>query len=206
MLIDCIADTHGRHKQLDLEGGDILIHAGDIEARNKASLVNFLGWFDEQPYTHKIFVAGNHDGWMEQHPGKTKYITNKYNSIYLQDEYVTINDIKIWGSPWALEFGGWAFMKTEQKMDEYVNKIPNDIDILISHGPAYGILDKETYGELCGSVNLHKPSPKYFVCGHIHEQGGRTKTIEETQYINASVVNRELTITNKQITIDYENK
>ena len=30
MKITFISDTHTKHKQLDLPGGDILIHSGDI--------------------------------------------------------------------------------------------------------------------------------------------------------------------------------
>lgn len=201
MKIDCIADTHAKHSQLDLEGGDILIHAGDIEARNKEMLINFLGWFQKQPYQHKIFIAGNHDGWMQTNPGRVKYILNRYDTIYLQDEFVTINDIKIWGSPWSKEFGGWSFMKSEHAMHEHVNKMPTFMDIVIQHGPPLGILDEEKMGNQCGSEALRYVKCDYYICGHIHEQGGKTKEDGGRTYINCSVVDRQLNVNNEPITI-----
>lgn len=205
MKFTVLSDTHRKHSQVPLDSGDVLIHAGDIGANNKENLINFLGWFQKQRFPHKIFVAGNHDGWMQHNPGKVKYIMNDYDVHYLQDEYVTINDIRIWGSPWAKEFGGWAFMKEEWEMEGYIDKIPHEIiDIFISHGPPLGILDEEKFGELCGSEALLRVKPDYFICGHIHECGGQTETFRNTNYINASVVNRQLDVVNDAITFEYE--
>ena len=67
MKLHCISDTHTRHREIELPGGDVLIHAGDIMSRpDPSQLIEFLVWFDDQDYTTKIFIAGNHDHLFEK--------------------------------------------------------------------------------------------------------------------------------------------
>ena len=64
MRITQISDTHNKHKQLDgkLPGGVLLIHSGDISSLGrKHEVEQFIKWFGKQDYTHKVFIAGNHD-------------------------------------------------------------------------------------------------------------------------------------------------
>ena len=62
MQITSISDTHGLHHQLQLPGGDLLIHAGDVCKRGtQQEAANFIDWFEKQPYAYKVFIAGNHD-------------------------------------------------------------------------------------------------------------------------------------------------
>jgi Icc-related predicted phosphoesterase len=84
-------------------------------------------------------------------------------------------------------------MKSESSLKKKFSLIPNDLDILITHGPEKGCLDKNLYGELCGSTSLReeiaKKNPKIHLCGHIHEQGGFSKKIGNTLHFNCSYVN-----------------
>ena len=115
MKITFISDTHTKHRncELDLPGGDLLIHAGDFmnSGYDKTEALEFFDWFDKiNKYDHKIFIAGNHDRWMENAHDEAEGILTGYKTIdYLKDDWVKIgNDIdeliKIYGSPWQPEF------------------------------------------------------------------------------------------------------
>jgi predicted phosphodiesterase len=117
MKLTFISDTHNKHKHVhnnslgDLSGGDILIHAGDISSMGyEHEIAEFAKWYDGLDYTHKIFIAGNHDWGFQNNSDKVKGLLTGYKSIdYIQDELITIQDgdnpeIKIWGSPWQPEF------------------------------------------------------------------------------------------------------
>ena len=88
-------------------------------------------------------------------------------------------------------FGGWPFMKKDDMLSKYWNNIPDSTDILITHGPPYGILDNNGRGTFCGSKSLLERvqilKPKYHIFGHIHESYGVQK-INSTTFINASFI------------------
>ena len=193
MEITFISDTHTRHGLMtqDLTGGPIIIHAGDVSSRGRFSEVqDFLEWFSELPYTHKIFIAGNHDFIFE----KENVLEIPENIHYLQDSSVIIEGLKIYGSPWQPWFYNWAF-NLPRHGSELLSKweaIPEDTDILITHGPPHGILDKVIRGKehvgcelLLERVKAVKP--RVHVLGHIHEAYGM-ETVDETIYINASML------------------
>jgi Icc-related predicted phosphoesterase len=187
----------------ELEGGDLLIITGDLTARHTISeYKKFLDWFGEQKYTKKILVCGNHDPF---HP-----IT--YDFEYLLDSGTEFEGLKIWGSPWTPIFDGinpkaTYFTGSEEHIKKKFDLIPNDIDILITHGPPFGILDQTIYGYSVGSKSLFKniqrlgPKLKIHVFSHIHEAYG--EDIDHfTHYINCSHVNRYYKPENKPINIE----
>ena len=109
---------------------------------------------------------------------------------YLEDESVTINGIKFYGTPWVTKFYDWAFMKYDQDLSKIWNKIPTDTDVLLSHGPAYGYLDKVQRGNV-GSKTLETyinslPSLRYHIFGHIHEGCNQEIRTHSLRRINAS--------------------
>ena len=212
MKITFISDTHTKHKQLDLPGGDILIHAGDImnSGYSKSDIHTFCEWFEAQDYKHKIFIAGNHDRMFENHPLESNTIVNKYDVTYLQDDEHLIDGVKLYGTPWQPEFCNWAF-NLPRRGDGLMAKwgaIPKDTDILITHGPAYGHLDVSGYGgqnvgcELLRE-SLDKVKPLIHVFGHIHGSAGY-KFDGTTHYFNASVLNERYEYQNKPMTIDLD--
>jgi len=224
MKLHIISDTHTRHGELDLPGGEVLIHAGDFMSSgyNVGELHNFLKWFEDQDYKHKIFIAGNHDRIFEDDPFLAKEIVDMYafNINYLQDEELVIDGIKFYGSPWTPEFCGWAFAlpKDPRSAEERFAKIPNDTDVIISHGPAYGMLDqivhpvspnasKEHLGckQLRDAIN--RVNPKVHICGHIHSsQGVLDGYGEVTTHINAACLDESYGFGNKQNYIEREIK
>lgn len=191
MQITTISDTHGLHHQLQLPGGDLLIHAGDVCNRgSQEEAANFIDWFEKQPYTYKIFIAGNHDFFFENFTQQEIQDILPKNIFYLNDTGIEIDGINIWGSPITPEFHNWAF---NRKRGEEINKhwqlIPNNTDILITHGPAFDILDKTLHNLNVGCEELliavKNIQPKYHVFGHIHEAFGSLNE-KETTYINTS--------------------
>ena len=213
-----ISDTHTKHEKLNgfLPGGDILLCAGDISSRGyKTELENFFKWFDGiDNYDHKIFIAGNHDFGFQDEPETIKGLLTGYKTIdYLQDEYLGIQDgdepeLKIWGSPWQPEFHNWAFnLPRGEKIKEKWDLIPNDVDILITHGPPFSKLDYVPYNNInvgCEELLLkvQQIKPKIHLFGHIHEGSGYVFD-GNTHYINAAVLNGRYEFRNKPITVDF---
>ena len=229
MRITVISDTHTKHGLIpkeDLPGGDILIHAGDImnSGYNKYDIYDFCHWYQSlKQYEDKIFIAGNHDRMFENHPKEVKGWLDNYPLInYLQDEELVLyfdgpngdlpeDNIRIYGSPWQPEFYNWAFNlpKNGPGLSTKWEAIPNNTDILITHGPAYGTLDTvagRQYDNLgCGMLaeRIEVIKPKIHICGHIHSGYGY-KFKDGTHFFNASVLNENYEYTQKPLTFDWD--
>jgi Icc-related predicted phosphoesterase len=207
MKIVCIADTHSAYDKLVVPAGDMLIHAGDIDAYNQfQELAYFNSWLGRQPHKYKIVIAGNHDGFIAQHYLLVRGVLS--NAIYLENSGCEIEGLKIWGSPISPFFNDWFFMaKTREEIQNYWDMIPKDTDILITHSPPSGILDKIYYPkeQHLGCFNLNqkvmKIKPKLHIFGHIHQSYG-IKKIGETTFINASIMNEEYNPVNKPIVVE----
>jgi len=180
-----ISDTHGFHNLLDIPEVDMVIHSGDASNyrdiyRNQPEFDEFLHWYKQIPIKYKIFVGGNHDTALEKNLFDVKQKMKEMGIIYLENSDVTIEGIKIWGSPHTPQFGNWAFMKARQKLDKVWKTIPDDTDVIVVHGPPRGIMDSSfnfnSYIERCGCNALKKRvlriEPKLFLSGHIHNNKG----------------------------------
>ncbi len=136
----------------------------------------------------KILVGGNHDFYAAEYPDKFREIIPE-GVIYLCESRITINGINIWGSPYHPDMVGWAFGEKRGKaMKEHWNLIPIDVDILITHTPPFGILDKSRSGKSIGCEELRTKLDdlqiNYHLFGHVHASYGR-KTIGACETINA---------------------
>jgi len=224
MNILAISDTHTYHRDIlasDLEGIDMIIHAGDISNvkqpySNQVECLDFLEWYESLPIKYKILIAGNHDTSIE-----AKFIDlKKYPTItYLEHESTTIAGIKIFGSPYTPEFFNWAFNVRRDRLFNYWETIPEDTDILVTHGPPKSILDLAYKGnelEYCGDkallTRVQKIKPTFHIFGHIHDnddninKGTRVIPGYSTTFINASCVTDgkfNLGLTSKGIKFTY---
>lgn len=207
MKFICIADTHGKHKELLLPPGDVLIHAGDVSMKGTETQINdFLNWFSQQDFTNKIMIAGNHDFYFERETKEKIEALLPGNIIYLNDSQVIVNGIRIWGSPITPWFYNWAFNRHRgEAIKKHWDHIPPQTDILVTHGPVFNILDKTTRGEHTGCKDLLQKTqeimPAFHICGHIHEAYGTAKN-DSTQFINASVSNERDELENEPIAFD----
>lgn len=217
MKITFISDTHNKHKHLTskvynniLGSGDVLVHAGDCTSMGKShEIKNFLDWFSNTDFTHKIFIAGNHDWGFELHNDIAPEYKEK-GVHYLFDSEVVIDGVKFYGSPWQPEFYNWAFnLPRGEKLAEKWALIPNDTDVLITHGPAHGMLDWLPSGSQVGCQDLYykimEIQPKIHVCGHIHCAYGQ-KYFNGIEFLNASVLDEQYQHHNKPISLEFDNK
>lgn len=207
MKIMHISDTHGFHGLLEeslFEGVDVLVHSGDATNfkevfRNLPEMEAFIDWYARIPVKHKIYVAGNHDSAI-YNGVFNKAIFEQSGIIYLELNEVVIDGVKFYGSPYTPLFGDWFYMKKRGKLQPIYNTIPVDTEVLISHGPPWGILDLsyDMNGKLefCGCKELRNAikivQPKLVLFGHIHSNediiNHGTRIIDDITYSNASVV------------------
>lgn len=206
----CISDTHSKHNLIPkewLEPADIIIHAGDISnVGSFLDIEHFCMWFSSlDQYKHKIFIAGNHDWSFQTSPDHTADILSRFpNVTYLQDSSVTVEGLKIYGSPWQPEFCDWAFNlpRNGEQLEEKWNAIDVDTDILITHGPAWGMLDIIPGNLRVGceilTEKIKNSKVRTLICGHIHHSYGEMMR-DWVHYINAATLNERYEVQNPPI-------
>ncbi len=208
MKLVCISDTHGDHANVQLPDGDVLVHAGDITAHGiEQDLEEFLQWFSEMPHKHKMFIAGNHDRFLERSAHAARQYAEDYGVTWLNDSGITIDGVNFWGSPITLRFHDWSFMRDPgDDIARHWSLIPKNTDVLITHGPPFGILDhvKRLDGseEQTGCPQLLETvlvtQPKVHIFGHIHEEYGVIKR-EGVEFLNVSTMNQSYRISNDPV-------
>lgn len=199
MKIWHISDTHNLHRMLNdvVPDVDCVIHSGDCT--NSKDIIysikeseDFLDWFSSLKIPKKIMIAGNHDIAISQDknliPGNITYLFN--SSCYL-------GEYKVWGSPYTPAFGkGWAFNMHRKDLWGLWSTIPDDCDILVTHGPPKGILDYVGNTQQgCKSLynRVIEVEPLMHLFGHIHNSkqnhnaGIKTLSGWVTQFSNGSV-------------------
>lgn len=206
MKLICISDTHGRHREVELEAADMIVHAGDMsELGTKEQIQDFIEWFSSLNYQYKILVAGNHDFFFEQATSREIKRMIPKGITYLCDSGVEIEGIKFWGSPVQPWYHNWAFNRSLKNICRHWNEIPNDTDILITHVPPQHILDQNKRAESCGCPQLTKRvrdvKPHYHIFGHIHESYGVIEK-DGTTYVNSSNLDFLYEYANQPIIID----
>lgn len=222
MRVIAIADTHGLHSRIKIPDGDILIFAGDMCGRSTLKEVfQFNKYLRNLPHKHKIAIAGNHDWPFSKYKGVARSALQ--DAIYLQDESCIVEGLKIYGTPWQPEFNNWAFNlpRYGDRLRRVWENIPTDTDILITHCPPFGILDKLPGEGSLGcdylrQIVTNKVKPIVHIFGHIHEGygihpaqppayvGTPYERYEEkrTTFVNASICTGDYKPTNKPIVIE----
>lgn len=217
--IVCISDTHMRHEGLVIPECDILIHAGDAtNYGDLTELMEFAEWLNEQEAAHIIFVPGNHEIQMEKNLQQSINILKNYCPAIniLINETIDIEGIKIHGSPCTPWYGSWGWNRARSDEEAIFRNIkhikhdwdliPLNVDVLITHGPAYKVLDMNREGEHCGCYNLMATivdlRPKIHICGHIHEGYGY-EHYDGVDFYNVSICNRQYLPINPITVIDY---
>ena len=229
LKITLISDTHARHNKLtaDLPGGDLLIHAGDFmtSGYSVTEAEDFFTWFDSiRNYDYKIFIAGNHDRVMQNQPDEMLGKLTAYKTIdYLEDDECAMyydgpngdipdSIVRVYGSPWQPEFYNWAF-NLPRKGPGLASKwaaVPDNTDILVTHGPAYGFVDdvEGRRGQHLGcellAERIKEFKPKIHVCGHIHTGHGHYFD-GHTHFFNAAVLNEQYIYTQAPFHFEWDN-
>lgn len=220
-----LSDTHGMHMMIPspLPEADIVVHAGDLTNRGTMlECAQALGWFNALPYKYRVCIAGNHDLFLDPDHADQPSTPSAIDAImpkaegffYLNDSGCEIEGIKFWGSPVQPEFFGWGFNRMRgPQIQEHWDLIPDDTDVLITHGPAYRFVDEcpdfRDRREIVhvGCANLAKTivdrvKPKLHVCGHVHHGYGHVY-LKNMLFVNGSICTESYSPTNKPILVDY---
>jgi Icc-related predicted phosphoesterase len=215
MQIVMLSDTHCQLGNFSIPEGDLLLHAGDLTFRGNVQEMTVelkkLGEIAKNFKYGCVYTCGNHDFLGEKNSDLLKMLSEENNLIWLQDSGITINGFNIWGSAWTPEFGGWAFnLKRGDPLKEKWDLIPENTNILITHGPPKGYGDTVLEGDgdewpftdfkykkinvgckaLADKVKL-LPNLKLHIFGHIHSGNGQYKSMEGKLFVNASVCNEK---------------
>jgi Icc-related predicted phosphoesterase len=199
MPVYAVADLHGNLP--DVPGDcELLLIAGDIcpdfrptkgrhwdvvdrgGQRQRAWLNGeFRAWLDGLADRNIAVVAtwGNHD-FVGEHP----YLVPKdLPWTLLVDQTVVVNGLHIYGTPWVPSLRDWAFYKGVTDLQDRSDRVPDGIDVLMTHGPPYGAGDRiptrmvglnheRRVGDETLVSAIERVRPKVVVCGHIHEDRG----------------------------------
>jgi Icc-related predicted phosphoesterase len=192
MDIVILGDTHELHREVEVPAGDLLIFTGDFSMFSKsvAAIEDFNEWLGELPHRWKLAVPGNHEFFLEADPRRRSLISN---ATVLIDESIWIDGLKIYGSPMTPLYGGAFGKSSPSDRVRHWAGIPDDVDVLITHGPPHGILDlspgqAERAGdrELMARVN-DLPSLRLHCFGHVHGGYGRLEK-DDVVFVNAALM------------------
>lgn len=205
----CVSDTHTT--QPLVPDGDVLLHAGDLSKFGTFEEIQAqLDWLNRQPHKYKLVIAGNHDLLLDpafvdrfperilEKPGSCRSDLRWGNLVYLKDSSITLGFpdrnrfLRVYGSPWTPQFGTWAFQHPPIR-DVWSGKIPDDTDVLLTHGPPKGHLDLDGAGSKYLMRELWRTRPQVVIFGHVH--GGRGK--ETLQYNRVQAVYDDVISENK---------
>lgn len=210
MRIVCLSDTHCRLSEINVPDGDLLIHAGDLTGRGtRAEIEEELAVLRALPHTFKCLTAGNHDFLWEREPALARSLVPA-GIHYLEDSETTLAGLRIWGSPVTPAFHNWAFNRERgPDIRRHWDKIPNGIDVLVTHGPPFDKRDlvvhrMEKVGCRDLGMAIARVRPALAIFGHIHEGYGMCAD-RHTTYVNAAICNRSYDPINPPIVLDWEN-
>ena len=182
-----ISDTHSQHRRLtQLPDADILIHSGDFTMNgSEQEAIDFMNWYCDLPYLHKIFICGNHDACL--YGAKIGGLDK--NVHYLCNSGVVIDGVKFYGVPMFMED-----CISDRQTRNYA-AIPADTDVLITHCPPYGVLDFDdgiNYGSTELLTRVKEIKPRLHLFGHIHKRHG-VKEDGLTIFSNGAIMNGDYT-------------
>lgn len=196
---------------VDVPDGDVFIHAGDaMRTGYPNEWYPLLNWFGDLQHKIKIFVPGNHDFHLQVYPGPALQQLREVgvNVVGLPgnerfSSYLLPNGWKLLGLPYVLNAPRWAFNSTEQELDSYLQRVAYH-DIIVSHSPVYGILDKVkniSTGVRAYRAHAERLTPLVWVNGHIHEGYGETEEMG-CRFYNVAMCDRDYAHVNSPAVID----
>jgi predicted phosphohydrolase len=207
--VTAVSDLHGQLPQIP--PCDLLLLAGDLcpladhsDGAQRAFLEGpFAEWLACVPATAVVGVAGNHDLILEREPELGVALP----WTYLCDDLTERAGLWIWGSPFAVTYGDWAFMEGDAALSERFAGIPEGLDVLLVHGPPFGVLDHARRGVDTGSNALRRAvlraRPRLGIFGHIHEAHGEAM-LGETRCLNVSLVDERYVVRHAPTVIEVD--
>lgn len=190
MKLALLSDTHGRHERLALPSHvDLIVHAGDFTRRGgDAETVRFLDWLASFQ-APKLLVAGNHDRFAEASPDAMREHCRARDITYLTHERADVAGLRVFGSPFVPRFRNMAFNLDRHELASAWRAIPPELDLLVTHGPPHGTLDRVVIGRHVGCEALRDAlrarKVALHVMGHIHEARGEAR-VDERRCFNVA--------------------
>lgn len=221
-----ISDTHTMHNKIAMPEGDVLLHTGDFTFMGlKHKVECFNKWLASLPYEHKVVIAGNHEftfdlgiefqvkNMLSKSPDYDPTLPHKdiknvlQDCIYLEDEEIELYGYKIYGTPWQYIFHKGAFQREEEERVKIFSKIPEDVDILMTHTPPSGVLDllydgKSHVGDTALKTVLDKRNFLINCFGHIHEDYGALCDEKGRIFVNSSALDENYRVKHKPVVFD----
>jgi Icc-related predicted phosphoesterase len=207
MRLVITSDTHGKHENLALPSGDVLIHCGDFcDGFNpdESDLNRIDRWFGRLEFDHILCIGGNHDFVAQDRSYDPESMFE--HATYLQDSEHVIDGVRFYGAPWIPQLQGWAYYLSDDQLRDKWAMIPIHTDVLITHTPPWHILDSprnRTIRAGCAhlAARIDNLNLKIHCFGHIHASYGRLDH-NRTIFLNASAVNSNFEIANEPFVID----
>lgn len=193
-----MSDSHSHHKSLYIAPGDFICHSGDISGSgNIFEYLSFIEWFSSLNFKHKIFIGGNHDRLLAERDPEVMQAIKDSGVHYLENEAISLEGINFYGSPLTPRFGRWDFMKKREDLKEDWDNIPENTNVLLTHGPPFGVGDVCNSREVVGCKHLLDkvltlPKLSFHSFGHVHEGRGLYYLRElglKTTFVNSSIMN-----------------
>lgn len=230
MKIFATSDTHGDLSNINLNGIDLALFAGDIAPLRGISswdTYDQLKWMNKDfyefcmswPDAKVIFIPGNHDFFpiiretfgYKLH-GKNLSLKLAPNATMLIDKKVDVDGLSIYGTPWVpIISHRWAFEAEHDKLVEKFSMIPKGVDILLTHVPPrfnylgvsleYGH-SSENFGSSELADAIFKKEPKMCFCGHIHSGDHEMNKFNTTEVWNVSRVNESYEVAYEPIILE----
>jgi Icc-related predicted phosphoesterase len=207
MRIVIISDTHGAHENLGPLKGDVLIHCGDFEnlfRQESGAIEQIDDWFGRQNFELILCLGGNHDLAMEKRVQSGQPLLK--NATFLTEGEVIHRGVKFFGASWVPMLDGHAFFLDDERLEDAWDRIPDDVDVLMTHTPPAGILDVSSTGLRLGckylAARLKDLSPRLHCFGHVHASRGH-RIIGDTTYLNATSVNSNFQIAHRPFEFEW---
>ena len=228
MIVCALSDIHGTLlPKEEFQPCDLICICGDISPLNiqtnhkkmrKWLVDEFKPWCESLPCDQVLFIAGNHDGALQNLDFMYSQFSTDSKVTYLfHEQYIYLSNegkqYSIFGTPYCKLFGNWAFMEFNDKLDNLYKDIPNDLDILLSHDQPYGYGDILEIGSAPWADGTHigniplatavlKTQPRYMLCGHLHSTDHSCIEIGNTKRYNVSIKNEQYEIAYKPLMLE----
>ncbi|MBS0393261.1 MAG: metallophosphatase domain-containing protein [Proteobacteria bacterium] len=207
MRIVIVSDTHGHHGSLGELSGDVLVHCGDAfrgGARDPADVDRLDDWFGRQRFGCILCVGGNHDFELERRALRPPVFRH---AIYLEDAEHSFAGVRFYGAPWVPQLAGWAYYRPDAELRDRWSRVPPGIDVLVTHTPAAGILDRNRAGVSLGCRELRERlravRPRLHLFGHTHASAG-VETVGPTLHVNAALVDSQYRLARAPFVVELD--